>query len=229
MAGTLRELARLAGMPGIRKELADLAKQYDRRGDHFDCRSRQGTSAPRLPRANSRAFRRGGIRMRHRTAHLGRRLVLTQAFVNNLAQQVVVGPGEILDLGDQFGPHPMHAAEDERRSEAGGARRRHLERHPGGGQRLQAAPQAFKLRVVDAGAGSAGIDQPPIRIVVGDQQRSEPGPAAFGIGPADHEGKSEPQQFCGFHEPGEVPSGLDNGLILDSLSRAASAPAAYLK
>ena len=33
--------------------------------------------------------------------------------------------------------------------------------------------------------------------------------------PADHEGKSKPQQFCGFHEPGEVPSGLDNGLILE--------------
>jgi hypothetical protein len=39
------------------------------------------------------------------------------------------------------------------------------------------------------------------------------------LGPADHEGKSHPQQFCGFLEPGEVPSGLDNGLILDSLSK----------
>jgi hypothetical protein len=38
--------------------------------------------------------------------------------------------------------------------------------------------------------------------------------------PADREGKPTPQQFCGFHEPGKVPSGLDNGLILDSLSRA---------
>jgi formylglycine-generating enzyme required for sulfatase activity len=49
------------------------------------------------------------------------------------------------------------------------------------------------------------------------------------VGPADHEGKSKPQQFCGFHELGEVPSGLDNGLILDSLSRAGSAPAACIK
>ena len=38
-------------------------------------------------------------------------------------------------------------------------------------------------------------------------------------GPAGHEGKPKPQQFCDFHEPSEVPSGLDNGLILDSLSR----------
>jgi hypothetical protein len=40
MAGKLRELARLARMPGIRKELADLAKHYDRRGDHLDRRPR---------------------------------------------------------------------------------------------------------------------------------------------------------------------------------------------
>jgi hypothetical protein len=31
--------------------------------------------------------------------------------------------------------------------------------------------------------------------------------------------KSELHQSCAFHEPGEVPSGPDNGLILDSLSR----------
>jgi hypothetical protein len=38
--------------------------------------------------------------------------------------------------------------------------------------------------------------------------------------PADREGKPTPQQFCGFHEPCKEPSGLDNGVILDSLSRA---------
>jgi hypothetical protein len=32
-------------------------------------------------------------------------------------------------------------------------------------------------------------------------------------GPADHEVNPNPQQFCGSREPGEVPSGLDNGLI----------------
>ena len=36
MAGRLRELARLTHSPGIRRELVDLAKRYDRRGDHFD-------------------------------------------------------------------------------------------------------------------------------------------------------------------------------------------------
>jgi hypothetical protein len=38
MASRLRGLARLTHSPGIRRELADLAKRYDRRGDHFDRR-----------------------------------------------------------------------------------------------------------------------------------------------------------------------------------------------
>jgi hypothetical protein len=68
-------------------------------------------------------------------------------------------------------------------------------------------------------AGAAGIDQPSVRIVVGEQRGAEPRPRAFGIGLADHEGRAQTQQFCCFHEPGEVPSGLDYGLILDSLSK----------
>jgi hypothetical protein len=36
MAKRLRGLARLTCSPGIRRELVDLAKRYDRRGDHFD-------------------------------------------------------------------------------------------------------------------------------------------------------------------------------------------------
>jgi len=40
MAGEVRELARTIRSPGIRRELVDLAKRYDRRGDHFDRRPR---------------------------------------------------------------------------------------------------------------------------------------------------------------------------------------------
>jgi hypothetical protein len=40
MAGKMRELARTTRSPGIRRELVDLAKRYDRRGDHFDRRPR---------------------------------------------------------------------------------------------------------------------------------------------------------------------------------------------
>jgi hypothetical protein len=36
MAGNLRELACLTHSPGMRRELVDLARRYDRRGDHFD-------------------------------------------------------------------------------------------------------------------------------------------------------------------------------------------------
>ena len=36
MAGKLRELARTTRSPGIRRELVDLARRYDRRGDYFD-------------------------------------------------------------------------------------------------------------------------------------------------------------------------------------------------
>jgi hypothetical protein len=39
MARRVRGLARLTCSPGIRRELVDLAKRYDRRGDHFDRRS----------------------------------------------------------------------------------------------------------------------------------------------------------------------------------------------
>jgi len=40
MAGKLRELARYTRLPGIRRELSDLAERYDRRGVHFDRRPR---------------------------------------------------------------------------------------------------------------------------------------------------------------------------------------------
>src|ERR1700736_3525484 len=45
---------------------------------------------------------------------------------DDLAQQIVIGPSEKLHLGDQLGPHPMHAAEHEWRSKTAAARR-HLD------------------------------------------------------------------------------------------------------
>ena len=36
MAGRLGELARFTRSPGIRRELVDLAKRYDRRGEYFE-------------------------------------------------------------------------------------------------------------------------------------------------------------------------------------------------
>ena len=46
-------------------------------------------------------------------------------------------------------------------------------------------PQPFKLGRVDAGAGAAGIDQPAVGIVIGEQQRAEIRSPAFRVGPAD--------------------------------------------
>jgi hypothetical protein len=40
MAGWLRGLAHLTRSPGIRNELVDRPKRYDRRGNHLDRRSR---------------------------------------------------------------------------------------------------------------------------------------------------------------------------------------------
>ena len=73
-------------------------------------------------------------------ADLGGLLVFAQPLVDDLAQQVVVGPGQVFDFGDKIGPHPMHAAQNERRAEPAVARRRHVERHLGRRQGLEAAP-----------------------------------------------------------------------------------------
>jgi len=43
----------------------------------------------------------------------------------------------------------------------------------------------LKFGCVDAGAGAAGIDQPSVGIIVGEQQRTEIWAPAFRIGSAD--------------------------------------------
>ena len=93
--------------------------------------------------------------------------------------------GELFDLYDRLGARPVNAAEDERRSEAAGVRRQHLERHLGGGQRLQAASQPPELRLLDAGAGAAGIDKVPLRIVVWPAAARRARGGTFRIGPGD--------------------------------------------
>src|SRR5215472_13754965 len=81
--------------------------------------------------SRSRFFRSGSISFGFWsiTPHIGGRLILAQAFIDDLAQQIVAGPGEIFHLNDELGPYPMHAAELERRTEAAVARRRNRKRH----------------------------------------------------------------------------------------------------
>jgi hypothetical protein len=45
--------------------------------------------------------------MRHLASHLGRRLVLAQPFIDDLAQEIVFGAGQEFDFGNQLGPHPQ--------------------------------------------------------------------------------------------------------------------------
>ena len=90
--------------------------------------------------------------MRHVAADLARLLVVAQAFIDDLAQQIVFRPGQEFHFGDELGPHPMHAAQNKRRSETAAARRRHLQRHLRNRERLQPAPQPLQLRPFDAGA-----------------------------------------------------------------------------
>ena len=47
------------------------------------------------------------LRVRYRTANVGSGLVLAQPFIDDLAQQVVLGPGEVFHFRDQFGPDPV--------------------------------------------------------------------------------------------------------------------------
>ena len=88
-------------------------------------------------------------------------LVLAQTFVDDLPEQIVVGPGQEFNLGDQLGTHPVQAAEDERRTEAVRARRRDFERHLGDRKRLQAMPQSCEFGSVDAAAHAAGVARRP--------------------------------------------------------------------
>src|SRR5262249_3050811 len=81
----------------------------------------------------------------------------------------------------------MPAAETEGRSETAAAWRRDIERHPVGSKRLQPPPQPLELRVIDAAAHAAGIDQPSFRIVIAEQQGTEIGPPSFRLAPADHD------------------------------------------
>jgi hypothetical protein len=52
--------------------------------------------------------------VRDGTPDVGRILVLSQTFVNDLTKQVVARPCQIFDLDDKLRPNPVDAAEDER-------------------------------------------------------------------------------------------------------------------
>jgi hypothetical protein len=62
---------------------------------------------------------------RHFPPNLSRRLIVSQSDEDSVAEQRLVGPTEIGDLGgDKLGSHPMHLGQGQRASEAAPSRRR---------------------------------------------------------------------------------------------------------
>jgi hypothetical protein len=73
----------------------------------------------------------------------------------------------------------MHAREHERRVEAAPPRRRHVERHPSGRQRLQARCEPRQLAHGHAGARAPGVHETAVRGIIGEQQRAQVRAAAL--------------------------------------------------
>jgi hypothetical protein len=130
------------------------------------------------------APRTGGRRLAH---DLTRRFVLAYPRVDDLAQKPVFGPGQVFDLDDELRPDPMHPRQHQRRAKPGRAWRRDIERHPVGLERLQPPQEVLDLVGAHPGADPAGINQPPVGVVVPEQQRADERPAALGVGPADND------------------------------------------
>ena len=70
----------------------------------------------------------GSATARHFLSHLRRRLVRSEPNIDRLSQELVGGPGEIGDLGDEPRLDPMDLRKNERRAKAGLARRRRAQR-----------------------------------------------------------------------------------------------------
>src|SRR5271156_5926339 len=81
----------------------------------------------------------------------------------------------------------MHARKHERRAEACGSRRRHVDRHLVRGERAQLVQQGRQLGYRHPRSGAAGIDQLAVVCVIPEQQRSERRARALRIGPADND------------------------------------------
>jgi hypothetical protein len=116
---------------------------------------------------------------------LVRRLVFPQPDINGVSQEVVRRPGQIGDLRDKLWLDPMHARQDERRSEPGCARRSDTQGRCRAGKRIEAAPEIGKDLDGHPRAHAAGVDELPVIRVVAQQERPEMRPRSFRVGPTD--------------------------------------------
>ncbi len=76
-----------------------------------------------------------------------------------MPQKPVSGPSQISDLGNELRLNPMHSGKNERRPEAGLARRRRAERRTCSRKRLQTAAQIDKHLVRHADTDAASVNE----------------------------------------------------------------------
>jgi hypothetical protein len=96
--------------------------------------------------------------------HLIGRLVLPEADIDRVSQEVVGPPGQVGDLGDQLRLDPVHSREDQRRSEARGGE---ALRPSGSRRRLKSARTLTGVRVhvarIDELATPLLLSRQPVR------------------------------------------------------------------
>jgi DNA phosphorothioation-associated putative methyltransferase len=128
---------------------------------------RRREAARRLARAQSLAL------LRDFAPNLSRRLVGAESHINRVSQEPGGGPGQIGNLDDKLRLRPMHARKNERRPEAGFARRHHAERRARSGQGIKAATQIGEHLVRHARPHPAGINELAVVSVITEQKRAE--------------------------------------------------------
>ena len=79
----------------------------------------------------------------------------------------------------------MHLREGKQAAEAGFARWRNGKRHFVDAERREAAVEEGERLPRHAGSDAAGVDQPAVVVVIGEQQGAEEGPRPFRVRPAD--------------------------------------------
>src|SRR5271166_3805056 len=157
--------------PCLRRATEDRATARTRNDSEKD----RETTTGRRRRGSSRAL----------ASDFAGRLVVPEANEDGVAKQAVLSPGQIGDLGDQLRADPMHLREDEPAAEAGFARRRNVERHLRDGEWREATVEEGERLLRHAGSDTAGVEQPAIVVVKGEQQGAQEGPRPFRVRPAD--------------------------------------------
>ena len=120
--------------------------------------------------------------------HLTGGFVLAQAEIDRVAHPAAARPGGELDLGHQFGPHPVDGGVE--RIAGDHQATRWIAR-----QRVEQVAQGSKLVVGKPGADAAGVMQAKVRVVIAEMQRAEAGAAAARRSPAEHDELFAPLAF----------------------------------